>query len=364
MRREERNGTLRKFGSWSGLEALALGSHACLAVLGMWDAQQLILLLVSLRASQSLSNSPACSSECRQALAEALCAEVLVPLPTDQEEDAPVQLRARLMLAEDFRPILQPRAAELYNELGCEAQPVPPLQPKGVDDGKSAMSFLVPGGAGVQPHDAGTYSIIIKQLNAQDMQLLPSLVPQLVPRYLQAEGSLLARFLGWLRDPPAPGRFQFDAIVMENVARPPPGAASSPWKPFDMKGIRLYPHEMRFGQEFGKHGLHVAAMHAEAHSVALRGDLALLTARKLVDYSFLVNVFPSGAPPRPCAQMQHAADFAPTTPRHMPPASRLLPVYFPLDNASLPRPGEDGGEARGLCGSAVVRLSPIDWPQA
>ena len=108
-----------------------------------------------------------------------------------------------------------------------------------------------------------------------------------------------------MRDPPAPGRFQFDAIVMENVARPPPGlglgAASSPWKPFDMKGIRLYPHEMRFGRVFGKHGLHVAAAHAESHSVALRGDLALLTARKLVDYSFLVNVFPSGAPPRPCA---------------------------------------------------------------
>ena len=61
---------------------------------------------------------------------------------------------------------------------------------------------------------------------------------------------------------------------------------------------------------------------------------------------------------------QHAADFAPTTPRHLPPASRLLPAYFPLDNASLPRPGEDSGEARGLCGSAVVRLSPIDGPQA
>ena len=188
-----------------------------------------------------------CGPECRHALAEALCAEVLLLLPI---EDAPVPLRARLMLAEEFRPILQPRAAELYNELGCEVQPfrAPPLQPKGVDDGKSAMSFLVPGGPGVQAHDASTYSIIIKQLNAQDMQLLPSLVPQLVPRYLQPEGSLLARFLGWLRYP-AHGGAQFDAVVMENVARPPPGAASSPWKPYDMKGIRLYPHELRFGQE-------------------------------------------------------------------------------------------------------------------
>ena len=161
-------------------------------MLGMWDARQLILFLASLSCCHSLSNSPACSAECRQALAEALCAEVLVSLPTDEEEDEPVPLRAQLMLAEEFRPILQPRAAALYSELGCEEQPVPPLQPKGVDNGKSAMNFLVPGGAGVQPQDAASYSIIIKQLNAQDVQLLPSLVPQLVPRYLQAEGSLLA----------------------------------------------------------------------------------------------------------------------------------------------------------------------------
>merc|ERR1719160_1993111 len=111
-----------------------------------------------------------------------------------------------------------------------------------------------------------------------------------------------------------------------------------------MKGIRLYPHEMRFGREFGKHGLHVAAAHAESHSVALRGDLALLTARKLVDYSFLVNVFPSGAPPRPCAQMQHASDFAPSTARPLPPASRLLPAYFPLERLA---PAAGRGERRG-----------------
>ena len=101
-------------------------------MLGMWDVRQLILFLASLSCCQSLSNSPACSAECRQALAEALCAEVLVSLPTDEEEDAPVPLRAQLMLAEEFRPILQPRAAALYSELGCEEQPVPPLQPKGV----------------------------------------------------------------------------------------------------------------------------------------------------------------------------------------------------------------------------------------
>ena len=88
-------------------------------MLGMWDVRQLILFLASLSCCHSLSNSPACSAECRQALAEALCAEVLVSLPTDEEEDAPVPLRAQLMLAEEFRPILQPRAAA--SSAGVEA---------------------------------------------------------------------------------------------------------------------------------------------------------------------------------------------------------------------------------------------------
>ena len=85
------------------------------------------------------------------------------------------------MLPDVFRPILQPRAAAMYHELGCESVRAPPLQSKGVENGKSAMSFLVPGGPGVQAQNAATYSLIIKQLNAQDVQLLPSLAAKLVP---------------------------------------------------------------------------------------------------------------------------------------------------------------------------------------
>ncbi len=282
------------------------------------------------------------------------------------------------MLPDVFRPILQPRAAAMYRELGCESVRAPPLQSKGVENGKSAMSFLVPGGPGVQAQNAATYSLIIKQLNAQDVQLLPSLAAKLVPRYLGAQGSLLARFIGWVRYA-APGLAQFDAVVMENVARPPRGGGSAdgsgnaPWKPFDMKGIRLYPHELRFAQTFGERGLSVAAAHAAAHGRALKADLAFLTAHQLVDYSFLVNVFPSGAPPRPCAQMARAADFSASplaAATAIAEGASLLPVFYALENASV-RSGAKGGAAGegvgegeaagGLCGSAVVRLALIDY---
>ena len=122
--------------------------------------------------------SAECDVECRQLLAETLCAEVLQLRPDGHEDDASAKPevaseygkapgRARLMLPDVFRPILQPRAAAMYHELGCESVRAPPLQSKGVENGKSAMSFLVPGGPGVQAQNAATYSLIIKQLNAR-----------------------------------------------------------------------------------------------------------------------------------------------------------------------------------------------------
>ena len=122
---------------------------------------------------------------------------------------------------------------------------------------------------------------------------------------------------------------------MENVARPPPGlgASASAWAPFDIKGIRLYPHESRYSREFSG-GLHVPAHLYGALESNLARDIALLTRRGptpltppptpphpfppypphcpplpppptppnqrrgLVDYSFLVSVFPAGAPRR------------------------------------------------------------------
>ena len=69
---------------------------------------------------------------------------------------------------------------------------------------------------------------------------------------------------------------------MENVARPPPGlgASASAWAPFDIKGIRLYPHESRYSREFSG-GLHVPAHLYGALESNLARDIALLTRRGL-----------------------------------------------------------------------------------
>lgn len=108
----------------------------------------------------------------------------------------------------------------------------------------------------------------------------------------QCQGSLLTRFLALIRHTTEAGA-PFEAVLMDNVARPPPGVVSE-WKPFDIKGIRLYPHETRFSQSFGAHGLFVSAPLFATLRHALSRDVALLTSRALVDYSFLLSVFPAG----------------------------------------------------------------------
>eukprot|EP00966_Prymnesium_polylepis_P293493 6778593-Prymnesium_polylepis.2 len=101
-------------------------------------------------------------------------------------------------------------------------------------------------------------------------------------------------------------------MLMDNVARPPPGttAGSPSWRPFDMKGIRLYSHETRLRAEFGRHGLYIGARRLRALRSALQADLRLLTSWSLVDYSYLLSVFPTGAAPQPCEQLARHADFA------------------------------------------------------
>ena len=241
------------------------------------------------------------------------------------------------------------------------------------------MSFLVPGGPGVRLGDPATYSMIMKQLNQNEIQMLPALMNTLVPRYLEPEGSMLARFLGWVRYP-AEGIAKFDGIIMENLARPPPGGnasapsgssagGGSPWKPFDMKGIRMYKHEARFLDAFGARGLAVSAAHADAYGTALRHDLDFLTSNDLVDYSFLMHVFPSGAAPRRCDAMRRDADFAPAT--DPTPASRLLPAFYRLRRSAgggdaAAADGSDGGDGgddddAGMCASVVVRIAIIDY---
>lgn len=226
------------------------------------------------------------------------------------------------------------------------------------------MSFLVPGGPGVRLGDPATYSMIMKQLNQNEIQMLPALMNTLVPRYLEPEGSMLARFLGWVRYP-AEGIAKFDGIVMENLARPPPGSnasspASSPWKPFDMKGIRMYKHESRFLDAFGARGLTLSAAHADAYGASLQHDLDFLTSNDLVDYSFLVHVFPSGAAPRPCDAMRHDSDFAPAT--DPTPASRLLPAFYRLRSKGGGDAADgDGDDGAAMCASVVVRIAIIDY---
>ena len=83
-------------------------------------------------------------------------------------------------------------------------------------------------------------------------------------RYASPGGSLLARYVAWVRvpDPSSRGGAPFEGMLMENVARPPPGVARGtrlPFAPFDMKGIRLYDHERRFEATFGRRGLKALA---------------------------------------------------------------------------------------------------------
>ena len=90
-------------------------------------------------------------------------------------------------------------------------------------------------------------------------------------RYASPGGSLLARYVAWVRvpDPSSRGGAPFEGMLMENVARPPPGVARGtrlPFAPFDMKGIRLYDHERRFEATFGRRGLKARASPPCLHS--------------------------------------------------------------------------------------------------
>jgi len=121
-----------------------------------------------------------------------------------------------------------------------------------------------------------------------------------------AGGSLLARYFAWVRvpDPSSRGGAPFEGMLMENVARPPPGVARGtelPFAPFDMKGIRLYDHERRFEATFGRRGLKVPARTLASLTKALDADVELLTSQNLVDYSFLLTaVATAPASPTEC----------------------------------------------------------------
>lgn len=287
-----------------------------------------------------------CGSDCRLALASAVCSAlspgVLGPAPM-----------AELLHADVSRPLLQTRAATLLREFGCANEPgssqtvARPLQSKGVENGKSGSAFLVAGGDGVDPEASSTFSVILKQVNSQEAAILPSLLPQLVPHFARQGGSLLTPLLGWLRYTPADGGPPFDTMLMANAARKPPGGRGlAGWKPFDVKGIRLYSHERRFEDSFGAEGLRVGAACFAALRQALHADVRLLTDHQLVDYSYLISVFPTGAPPRPCERASRDADYH-TAAGH---------ARTGLVAASYRLPGREA-----WCAPVLLRLSIIDY---
>ena len=75
------------------------------------------------------------------------------------------------------------------------------------------------------------------------------------------------------------------------------------WRPFDMKGLRLYKHEKRYASSFGAGGLRIGDARHSAVKRALSADVALLKGAGLVDFSYLVSVFRTNAPPRPCEHL-------------------------------------------------------------
>lgn len=346
-----------------------------------------------------------CDESCRLALARAVCA-TLSPAHAPPPD-------AELLLAEHAMALLQPRAFALRRELGCESfsgEP-PPLQGHAVSNGKSGSSFLVPGASHVSPTNPSTFSAIFKQVNAQEAALLSSLYPSLAAQYTRSRGSMLTPILGWLRYTPAATKAAtsataapFECLIMENAARPPPGLGRTPpgggWKPFDMKGIRLYSHERRFDESFGAGGLRISRARFERMRTALAADIGFLAERSLVDFSYLATVFPTGAAPRPCACVWADADYhtgaslVAGSPRDLLAASYRLPATttasvtaaatpsmtpasstptatatassssVPLSATATPDGGEVAGRSDGrsdLCVPVLVRLSIIDY---
>lgn len=257
-----------------------------------------------------------CADACRAALAHAICnaLEAHVPQRPNISQDSRHQRDQRgtavFLSKAQSAVLLAQRAGSLFVEFGC-ADVSPPLQAKGVLDGKSGSSFLVGGGRDVNPNDSRTYSVILKQVSNQESALLDLLHMSLVEHYQRSTGSLLAQAVGRVRYVPQTGS-SFEAVLMDNVARAPPvSSANLPSiRPFDLKGIRLYTHEKRFRSLFGERGLRIGAQRLKVLREALQSDIALLTSWNIIDYSYLLSVYPTASPPKPCAEVARHADYA------------------------------------------------------
>lgn len=95
--------------------------------------------------------------------------------------------------AHNDRRSLRPHRRLALRCLPRDCCPLPPLQTshrsrrpapcsaKAVSNGKSGSGFLVAGGEGVAPSEAGSYSVLLKQLHPPEAALLPPLLPAPMP---------------------------------------------------------------------------------------------------------------------------------------------------------------------------------------
>jgi len=302
-----------------------------------------------------------CDGACRISVAHAVCSELLSLRGVAAL--SPAVNGSALVEADAFRPLLRARSALLLREFGCEVRDglvvAPPMQAKSVSDGKSGSGFLVAGGHGVSPEAPASYSVLLKQLNPTEAALLPGLLPSLVRRFTSPSGSLLSQFVGWARYTFPTRNRVFEALLMDNVARPSPGispASRSRWPPFDMKGIRLYKNERRFEDAFGRRGLRISAQTFRAISDALEADVSLLSSRQLVDYSFLLTVVAATpAPPAACGEPVHGwTDRSIHLDGRVRATPRPISACFCRNASTVARPPDGGGSGSG--GVAKGRL--------
>ena len=309
-----------------------------------------------------------CSESCRLELARTVCVALGAP-------SASKPIGAEFVMPSISGPQLLARRRTLWREFGCDESAPPPLRGKLVENGKSGSAFLVPGGGGVNLSDSATYSALFKQGNKQEATLLRSFYPKLVEHYANGAGSLLTPLLGWLRYVPPNGDAPFEALMLENAARCPPGSSSGVpmWRPFDMKGIRLYPHERRFAETFGARGLSVPARRAAELRRSLEADVRFLTDHGLVDFSYLISVWVAG-PARDCDEVardvEAAAAAAAVAVRASRTSASLIPAMYQLADVappqqqqalSPPQQQQALSPPQQQCVPVVLRMALIDY---
>jgi hypothetical protein len=136
------------------------------------------------------------------------------------------------------------------------------------------------------------------------------------------------------------------------------------WRPFDMKGIRLYPHERRFAETFGARGLSVPARRAAELRRSLEADVRFLTGHGLVDFSYLISVWVAG-PARDCDEVardvEAAAAAAAAAARASRTSASLIPAMYQLTDVAPPQQQQALSPPHQQCVPVVLRMALIDY---